>query len=82
VERQKYGDSKRRRVAIPQVLIWIVSTVVMAIGVGLVHTGHSAGESVAAVGSFAIFADAIFCSRGLFSKCDPLRITPLASPFV
>jgi cbb3-type cytochrome oxidase subunit 1 len=26
------------RLAIPQVLIWIVSTVVLAIGVGLVHT--------------------------------------------
>src|SRR5664279_2944590 len=47
------------RLAIPQVLIWIVSTVVMAIGVGLVHTGHSAGDPIAAVGSFAIFADAI-----------------------
>ena len=47
------------RLAIPQVLIWIVSTVVMAIGVGLVHTGHSVGDPIAAVGSFAIFADAI-----------------------
>ena len=47
------------RLAIPQVLIWIVSTVVMAIGVGLVHTGHPAGDPIAAVGSFAIFADAI-----------------------
>jgi hypothetical protein len=47
------------RLAIPQVLIWIVSTVVMAIGVGLAHTGHQAGDPIAAVGSFAIFADAI-----------------------
>ena len=47
------------RLAIPQVMIWIVSTVVMAIGVGLVHTGHPAGDPIAAVGSFAIFADAI-----------------------
>jgi hypothetical protein len=47
------------RLAIPQVLIWIVSTVVTAIGVGLVHTGHPAGDPIAAVGSFAIFADAI-----------------------
>jgi hypothetical protein len=47
------------RLAIPQVLIWIVSTVVMAIGVGLIHTGHPAGDPIAAVGSFAIFADAI-----------------------
>ena len=47
------------RLAIPQVLIWIVSTVVMAIGVGLVHTGHPTGDPIAAVGSFTIFADAI-----------------------
>jgi hypothetical protein len=47
------------RLALPQVWIWIVSTVVLAIGVGLVHTGHPTGEPVAAVGSFAIFADAI-----------------------
>ena len=47
------------RLAIPQVLIWIVSTVVTAIGVGLVHTGHPAGDPIAAVGSFAIFGDAI-----------------------
>jgi FtsH-binding integral membrane protein len=47
------------RLAIPQVWIWIASTVVMAIGVGLVHTGHPAGDPVAAIGSFGIFADAI-----------------------
>jgi hypothetical protein len=47
------------RLALPQVWIWIASTVVLAIGVGLVHTGHPAGEPIAAVGSFAIFADAI-----------------------
>lgn len=47
------------RLAIPQVLIWIVSTIVTAIGVGLVHTGHPGGDPIAAVGSFVIFADAI-----------------------
>ena len=47
------------RLAIPRVMIWIVSTVVMAIGVALVHTGNPAGDPIAAVGSFAIFADAI-----------------------
>jgi peptidoglycan/LPS O-acetylase OafA/YrhL len=47
------------RLAIPQVLIWIVSTIVTAIGVGLVHTGHPAGDPIAAVGSLAIFGDAI-----------------------
>ena len=50
---------RANRLAIAQVLIWIVSTVVTAIGVGLVHTGHPAGDPIAAVGSFAIFGDAI-----------------------
>ena len=47
------------RLALPQVWIWIVSTVVLVFGVGLVHTGHPAGDPIAAVGSFAIFANAI-----------------------
>lgn len=47
------------RLAIPQVWIWIVGTIVLAAGVGLVHTGHSIGDPIAAVGSIVIFADAI-----------------------
>ena len=47
------------RLALPQVWVWIVSTVVTVIGVGLVHTGHPVGDPIAAVGSLAIFADAI-----------------------
>jgi hypothetical protein len=47
------------RLALPQVWIWIVSTVALAVGVGLVHTGHVVGEPIVAVDSFTIFADAI-----------------------
>jgi hypothetical protein len=43
--------------ALPQVWIWIVSTVVLAIGVGLVHKGHPAGDPIAAAESFAILAN-------------------------
>ena len=43
--------------AFRQVLIWIASTVVLVIGVGLVHTGHATAEPIAAIGSLAIFAD-------------------------
>jgi hypothetical protein len=38
------------RLALPQVRTWIV---------GLVHTGHPAGDPIAAVGSLVMFADAI-----------------------
>jgi hypothetical protein len=47
------------RLALPQVWIWIVSTIVFAIGLGLMNTGHSVGDPIAAVGSIAVFADAI-----------------------
>jgi hypothetical protein len=40
-----------------QVWTWIASTVVLAIGVGLVHTGRAAGEPIAAIGSIVAFAD-------------------------
>ena len=47
------------RLALPQVWIWIVSTIVAVIGVGLAHTGHPVGDPIAAVRSLALFADAI-----------------------
>ena len=73
---------KSNRLAIPQVLIWIVSTVVMAIGVGLVHTGHSAGDPIAAVGSFTIFADAILFTWLVFQVRPTEDHASRASPFV
>jgi predicted membrane channel-forming protein YqfA (hemolysin III family) len=47
----------RNRTASVQVWIWIAGTVVLTIGVGLVHTGHPAGDPIAAVGSFIVLAD-------------------------
>lgn len=38
-----------------QVYIWIAGTIVLAVGVGLVHTGHEVGDPIAAVGSFIVF---------------------------
>jgi peptidoglycan/LPS O-acetylase OafA/YrhL len=46
----------RSRAALVQVWIWIAGTVVMAIGVGLVHTGHVSGDPIAAAGSFIVLA--------------------------
>src|SRR5579884_1270514 len=39
----------RGRAALVQVGSWIAATVLMAIGVGLVHTGHPTGDPIAAV---------------------------------
>ncbi len=46
----------RSRVALMQVGIWSLGTAVMAVGVGLVHTGHEAGDPIAAVGSLIVLA--------------------------
>jgi hypothetical protein len=47
----------RSRAALAQVWAWIVATVVLTIGVGLVHSGRPVGDPIAAVASLAIIAD-------------------------
>ena len=47
----------RSRTASVQVWIWIASTVILTVGVGLVHTGHAIGDPIAAIGSIIILAD-------------------------
>jgi peptidoglycan/LPS O-acetylase OafA/YrhL len=44
----------RSRAALVQVALWIVGTVILTTGVGLIHTGHDVGEPIAAVGSFTV----------------------------
>jgi hypothetical protein len=44
------------KVAKAQIWIWIAGTIVQAIGVGLVHTGHPAGDPPAAIGSLMVLA--------------------------
>jgi hypothetical protein len=55
--------------ALIQVWIWIAGTIIMAIGVGLVHTGHEAGDPIAAVGSFVVLA-AMLMFGWLLSWCE------------
>jgi hypothetical protein len=47
----------RGRIALAQVWIWIVATVVLSIGVALVHTGRTIGDPIAAIGSLLVLAD-------------------------
>ncbi|HYD05061.1 MAG TPA: hypothetical protein VEC60_05010 [Reyranella sp.] len=49
-----------------QVWSWLVGTIVMAIGVGLVHTGTPAGEPAAAGGSLIVFASFLLFAWLLF----------------
>ena len=47
----------RDRLAYVQVLVWIAATVLLTVGVALVHSGHSTGDPLAAAGSLVILAD-------------------------
>jgi cbb3-type cytochrome oxidase subunit 1 len=47
----------RDRLAYVQVLIWIAATILVTVGVALVHSGHSIGDPIAAAGSLVILAD-------------------------
>jgi hypothetical protein len=72
----------RSRLALVQVLVWIAGTIVMATGVGLVHTGHQIGDPLAAVGSFTVLAAMlmfgwlIFRSESQSSASGPHAIMP------
>lgn len=47
----------RRLAALAQVGIWAVATIVLSIGVALIHTGHAVGEPIAAISSLVVLAD-------------------------
>jgi len=51
-----------------QVWVWIVATVVMSIGVGLVHTGHEIGDPIAAVSSLIVLADMLLFGWLVFRR--------------
>jgi peptidoglycan/LPS O-acetylase OafA/YrhL len=45
------------KIALVQAWVWIIGTIIMAIGVGLVSTGTTSGEPIAAIGSLIVLAD-------------------------
>ncbi len=49
--------------AFTQIWVWIVGTLVQAIGVGLVHTGSPIGVPFAAGGSFVVLAGMLLFGR-------------------
>ncbi len=49
-----------------QVWGWIIRTVILAIGVALVHTVHSAGDPIAAVGSIIVLVDMLLFGWPVF----------------
>ena len=45
------------RSALIQVWIWIVGTLVLTVGVALVHSGNAIGDPIAGVGALTVLAD-------------------------
>jgi hypothetical protein len=67
--------------AIVQVWVWIAGTIILAIGVGLVQTGHAIGDPIAAVASVAVLLDMLLFAWLVFrgERADA-GIRPSASP--
>ena len=47
------------RLAVVQVWIWIVGTIILTIGVALVHSGRAIGDPIAAISSLIVLADVL-----------------------
>jgi cbb3-type cytochrome oxidase subunit 1 len=63
----------RSQAALVQVWIWIASTVILTIGVGLVHTGHPIGDPFAAIGSIFVLADMLLFGWLVFRR-DAIKV--------
>ena len=57
-----------------QVGIWIVGTVTLTVGVGLVHSGHEIGDPIAAVSSLIVLADMLLFGWLVFRR-EPDELT-------
>ena len=68
------------RSAIVQVYVWIIGTIILSIGVALVHTGHAAGDPVAAVGSIIVLLDMLVFGWLVFRGERKASIQPATLP--
>ena len=69
-----HPTTDRSRLASLQVWIWIVCTIVLTIGVGLVHSGHEIGDPIAAVASLVVLADTLLFGWLVF-RPEPSELT-------
>ena len=71
----------RDRLAFVQVLVWIAATVVLTIGVALVHSGHAVGDPIAAFGSIVVLADMLLFAWLVYRReKTALAARPSAAP--
>jgi hypothetical protein len=64
------------RLATVQVWVWIVGTIILTIGVGLVHSGHEIGDPIAAASSMVILADTLLFGWLVFRREPAERASP------
>ena len=68
------------KTAIVQVWVWIIGTIIFAIGIGLASTGRAIGEPVTGVGSFIVLIDVLLFGWLVFQGERPDAGTrPVAS---
>ena len=63
----------RNRLASVQVWVWIAATIVLSIGVALVHSGRTIGDPIAAVSSLVILADMLLFGWLVYRR-EPIEL--------
>jgi hypothetical protein len=63
-----HPEIDRSRLAIIQTWVWIVGTVILTVGVALVHTGHSIGDPIAAVSSLMVLGGMLLFGWLVFQR--------------
>ena len=63
----------RNRLASVQVWAWIAATIVLSIGVALVHSGRTIGDPIAAVSSLVILADMLLFGWLVYRR-EPIEL--------
>jgi drug/metabolite transporter (DMT)-like permease len=70
------------RAALWQVVAWCVGTVVLVVGVGMVHTRHESGDPIAAIGAIVVFCAMMFFTWLVYRversmvRATPARMAP------
>jgi len=69
------------RLALAQVWIWVAATIVLSIGVALVHSGRTVGDPIAAVSSLIILADVLLFGWFVYRR-ERIEVAqrPVAAP--
>jgi hypothetical protein len=72
----------RSRIALVQVVLWSIGTVVLTLAVAAIHLGYTAVDPVAAVGSLILLGDMVLFAALVFrpSIADRSAAAPLLTP--